>query len=106
VLARAACKVSAEAAVNDGDPVYVRFVATGGEVRGAMRARPRLHRLRAPPGARWDTSTTRRRRHRRRRSQPPELSEHMKRRITLDQRIARINAVMGRIGVVWTRTRR
>lgn len=50
--------VNAEAAVTEGDPVYVRFVVAGDEVYGAMRAAPDstdcglLHR------ARWASTTT------------------------------------------------
>jgi hypothetical protein len=53
VLKQGRVKVSAEAAVNDGDPVYVRFVATGGEVRGALRATPDSTDCALLLGARW-----------------------------------------------------
>jgi hypothetical protein len=58
VLKQGRVAVSAEAAVTEGMPVYVRFVATGGEVRGAMRAAPDSTDCALLPGARWATTTT------------------------------------------------
>lgn len=50
--------VDAEAAVTEGMPVYVRFVATGNEVRGTMRGAPDANDCALLPGARWVTSTS------------------------------------------------
>lgn len=58
VLRRGRVLVSAEAAVTAGQPVYVRFVATGGEVRGALRGAPDSTDCALLPGARWATTTT------------------------------------------------
>jgi len=40
VLKKGRAWVTTEGSVSNGDPVYVRFVATGSEVRGAVRATP------------------------------------------------------------------
>jgi len=40
VLKKGRAWVSTEGSVNNGDPVYVRIVATGNEVRGSVRATP------------------------------------------------------------------
>lgn len=58
VLKRGRAFVSAEAAVTEGQPVYVRFVATGGEVRGALRGAPDASDCALLPGARWASTTT------------------------------------------------
>jgi len=58
VIHRGRVKVAAEAAVTAGDPVYVRVVATGDEVRGALRAAPDSTDCVLLAGARWDSTTT------------------------------------------------
>lgn len=48
----------AEAAVDVGDPVYVRFVSTGDEVNGSMRATADANDCALLKGARWASKTT------------------------------------------------
>lgn len=50
--------VDAEAAVTENDPVFVRFVATGNEVRGALRGSSDSNDCGLLLGARWTTSVT------------------------------------------------
>ena len=58
VLRRGRIYVTAEAAVDVGQPVYVRFVATGDEKLGAMRAAPDANDCALLNGARWASKTT------------------------------------------------
>lgn len=58
VLRRGRIYVNAEAAVDVGQPVYVRFVATGGEQLGGLRAAPDANDCALLNGARWASKTT------------------------------------------------
>lgn len=58
VLRQGRAWVTSETAVNDGDPVFVRFVVSGDEVYGALRATPDSNDCVRWTRARWRSKTS------------------------------------------------